>query len=58
MKKTTKYINARYNIDTGRWAIRDNGEVLKSGQGVVDYAQAFKEIEKTATKKIVEKFMW
>jgi DNA-directed RNA polymerase subunit F len=58
MKKATKYINARYNIDTGKWAIRDNGEVLKSGQGVVDYAQAFKEIEKTATKKIVEKLIF
>ena len=58
MKKTTKYINARYIYDTGRWTIRDNGEILKSGQGINSYTLALKEIEKTATKKIVEKFVW
>lgn len=55
--KTTKNINARYNIETGLWVIRDNGEILKEGQGLDAYCEAIKEIKVTATKKIVEKII-
>lgn len=55
--KKTKNINARYNFNTGKWAIRDNGEILKEGQGLIAYGEALKEIEKTTTKKIVEKMI-
>lgn len=52
--KTTKNINARYNLTTGHWAIRDNGEVLREGQGLWAYAENLAEVKKTATKKIKE----
>ena len=55
MKKTTKYINARYDFGTGFWAIRDNGEVLAEGKGLDAYVAAKMAIEATATKKIVAK---
>ena len=55
--RTTKNINARYNIETGLWVIRDNGEILKEGQGLDAYCEALKEIKATATKKIVEKII-
>ena len=55
--KNTKNINARYNIETGLWTIRDNGEILKEGQGLDAYCEALKEIKTTATKKIVEKII-
>lgn len=55
--KTTKNINARYNIETGLWVIRDNGEILKEGQGLDAYCEALKEIKATTTKKIVEKII-
>jgi hypothetical protein len=55
--KETKNINARYDFNTGKWAIRDNGEILKEGKGLVAYGEALKEVEKTATKKIVEKMI-
>lgn len=58
MKKTTKNINAVYNITTGAWAIRDNGEVLAKGQGLFSYAQAHAHIKATATKKIRESMHW
>ena len=55
--KNTKNINARYNIGTGLWTIRDNGEIIKEGQGFNAYCEALKEIKATATKKIVEKII-
>lgn len=55
--RETKNINARYDFNTGKWAIRDNGEILREGNGLVAYCEAVKEIEKTATKKIVEKMI-
>ena len=54
----TKNINARYNVNTGKWAIRDNNKILKKGNGLIVYGEAIKEIEKTATKKIVEKIIY
>jgi hypothetical protein len=57
MTKTTKNINARYNMDNGIWTIRDNGEVIAEGNGVETYAKAIVEIKKTATKKVVEKWV-
>jgi hypothetical protein len=57
MKKQTKNINARYDYDTGKWAIRDNGEILVQGQGFIAYAEAVKDIKKTATKKVVDKMV-
>ena len=50
--KTTKNINANYRMDTGRWTIRDNGEVLREGQGINAYIEAVNEIRQTATKPI------
>ena len=55
--KNTKNINARYNIETGLWTIRDNGEIIKKGQGLDAYCEVLKEIKATATKKIVEKII-
>jgi hypothetical protein len=55
--KATKNINARYDYDTGKWAIRDNGEILAQGQGIEAYCEAVKEIKKTATKKVVDKMV-
>jgi hypothetical protein len=55
--KTTKNINARYDYNTGKWAIRDNGEILKEGKGLVAYCEAVEEIKKTATKKVVDKMV-
>ena len=55
--KNTKNINARYNIETGLWTIRDNGEIIREGQGLDTYCEALKEIKATATKKIVEKII-
>ena len=55
--KNTKNINARYNIETGLWTIRDNGEIIKKGQGLDAYCESLKEIKATATKKIVEKII-
>lgn len=55
--KNTKNINARYNIETGLWTIRDNGEILKEGQGLDAYCEALMEIKATTTKKIVEKII-
>jgi hypothetical protein len=57
MTKTTKNINARYNMDNGIWTIRDNGEVIAEGNGVATYAKAIAEVKKTATKKVVEKWV-
>ena len=57
MTKTTKNINARYNMDNGIWTIRDNGEVIAEGNGVNAYAKAIVELKKTATKKIVGKWV-
>ena len=56
--KETKTINARYNEDTGFWAIRDNGEVLAEGQGIENFRNAIEKIEKTATKKIKRSFTY
>ena len=50
--KTTKNINANYHVDTGRWTIRDNGEILREGQGINAYIEAVNEIRQTATKPI------
>ena len=55
--KTTKNINARYNTETGLWTIRDNGEILRKGQGINAYCEALKEIKAITTKKIVEKII-
>lgn len=55
MTKTTKNINARYNMDNGIWTIRDNGKVIAEGNGIATYAKAIVRIQKTATKKIVKK---
>lgn len=52
--KATKNINANYSVDTGRWTIRDNGEVLLEGQGINAYIEAVNEIRQTATKPIKE----
>ena len=57
MKKTTKNINARFNFDTGKWAIRNNGEVMVEGQGFPEYCKALTEVKKTATKKVVDKMV-
>lgn len=57
MKKETKNINARYDYNTGKWAIRDNGEILAQGQGFVEYCEAVKKIKETATKKVVDKMV-
>ena len=57
MKKETKNINARYDYDTGKWAIRDNGEILAQGQGIEAYRKAVEEIKATATKKVVDKMV-
>ena len=56
--KTTKNINARYNINTGMWAIRDNGMIIAQGQGISTYGEALANVEKTATKRIVERFIY
>ena len=56
MKKETKNINARYDIDTGKWTIRNNGEVLNEGQGIENFRTAVNTLEQTETKKIVVKF--
>jgi hypothetical protein len=56
--KATKNINANYRVDTGRWTIRDNGELLREGQGLPDYIEAVKEIRQTATKPIKETMRW
>ena len=48
----TKNINAYYNMDTGHWVIRDNGEIILEGQGIFSYGDAIIELKKTATKKI------
>ena len=53
----TKNINARYNCDTGEWAIRNNGEVIAKGQGLDAYIVAVTEVKATATKKVVEKMV-
>lgn len=55
--KTTKNINAIYNIDTGAWTIRDNGQVIAEGQGVDTYAEAVATVKATTTKKVVKKFV-
>lgn len=52
MKKITKNINGTYDMDTGRWFYRNNGEVIAKGQGIVAYGQAEEVIKTTATKKI------
>lgn len=49
---TTKNINAYFNMDTGHWVIRDNGEIILEGQGVFSYGDAIIELRKTATKKV------
>jgi hypothetical protein len=58
MKKTTKNINANYNLGTGKWYIRDNGEVLAEGTGLIAYEVAIETTKATATKKIVEKIVY
>ena len=55
--KKNKNINTRYNIEIGMWTIRDNGEIIKEGQGLDAYCEALKEIKATAIKKIVEKII-
>ena len=55
--KNTKNINARYNIETGLWTIRDNGKIIKEGQGLDAYCEALRETKATTTKKIVEKII-
>ena len=57
MKKETKNINARYDYNTGKWAIRDNYETIKEGQGIKAYCKALEEVERTATKKVKHQFV-
>ena len=57
MTKTTKYINATYR-PTGHWTIRDNGVVIREGQGLFSYGEALAEVRATATKKVKEHNEW
>lgn len=56
--KTTKNINANYNMTTGLWAIRDNGQVLRQGRGIDSYGEALREVKATATKAVKESMHW
>lgn len=56
--KTTKNINARYDINTGMWAIRNDGMIIAQGQGIDAYGKAYADIEKTTNKRIVERFIY
>lgn len=55
--KTAKNVNAIYSMETGNWAIRDNGEVIANGQGIATYAKAVAELKKVTTKKVVSKYV-
>lgn len=55
--ETTKNVNAYYNMETGGWTIRDNGEVIAKGQGFTSYAKTVAELKKTANKKVVGKYV-
>lgn len=54
---TTKNVNATYNMETGNWTIRDNGEVIAYGQGIRTYGMAVADIKKITTKKVVSKYV-
>ena len=56
--KTTKNINAKYDFATGKWYVRDNGEVLFEGQGLNAYETAIEVVKATATKKVIEKMVY
>ena len=56
--KITKNINATYNMDTGYWTIRDNGQVLAQGRCIDPYFEALKQVKATATKEINQHVRW
>lgn len=55
--KTTKNVSAFFNIETGGWTIRDNGEVIAKGQGFTSYAKTVVDLEKTANKKVTNRYI-
>lgn len=55
LQAMTKNINATYSVSTKRWTIRDNGQILVEGQGVLAYAKALNKIKDITTKPIRQK---
>lgn len=54
MKYTTKYITAKYNTNTGKYLIKNNGEVVALGWGLLKYVATITDIEENTTKPIRE----
>lgn len=54
VKYTTKNIIARYNTNTGKYVIKDNGEVIAFGWGLLKYIATIIYLEENATKPIKE----
>ena len=48
----TKNINAYYSMDTGHWVIRNNGKIIREGQGIFSYEDAIIQLKKRQSKKI------
>ena len=48
----TKTMSAVYNVVTKEWAVRDNGQVVAKGQGVLSWTRTLVELEQEATKPI------
>lgn len=53
-KYTTKNIIARYNTNTGKYVIKDNGEIIALGWGCLKYIATIINLEENATKPIKE----
>ena len=53
-KYTTKNIIARCDLNTGKYVIKDNGEVIASGWGFLKYIATIIYLEENATKPIKE----
>ena len=53
-KYTTKNIIARYNTKTGKYIIKDNGEVIALGWGLRNYITTIINLEENTIKPIKE----
>ena len=48
----TKTLSAIYNVTTKEWKIRDNGQTIAQGQGIMSWARKLTELKNEETKPI------
>lgn len=56
--KSTKNINGTFYFDTGKWYFRDNGKILASGQGFLDFVDTEIALKKANNKPVKVKIIY